>query len=45
MSLGDEKYLLLMTKIANVFNSIGGTLKRKRIPYADRGVIITCTAS
>jgi len=35
----------VQTKIANVFNSIGGTLKRKRTPYADRGVIITCTAS
>ena len=30
----------VMTKLAGVFNTIGGALKRKRIPYADRGVVI-----
>jgi len=45
MSLGDEKYLLLVTKITKSLNTIGGSLKRKRIPYADRGVIVTPTAS
>jgi PPOX class probable F420-dependent enzyme len=34
----------LMTKIAKVFNEIGGALKRNRVPYADRGVVITLPA-
>jgi uncharacterized protein len=31
----------MMTKIAHFFNEIGGAIKRKRVPYADRGVVIT----
>ncbi|HKN37605.1 MAG TPA: PPOX class F420-dependent oxidoreductase [Acidimicrobiia bacterium] len=31
----------VMTKVAKVFNEIGGMIKRKRIPYADRGVVVT----
>jgi len=31
----------VMTRIAGVFNTLGGAIKRKRIPYADRGVVIT----
>ena len=30
-----------MTKLTKVFNTIGGIVKRKRIPYGDRGVVIT----
>jgi PPOX class probable F420-dependent enzyme len=30
-----------MTKLTPLFNTIGGTLKGKRIPYGDRGVVIT----
>ena len=30
-----------MTKAAKVFNSIGAAIKRKRQPYADRGVVVT----
>ena len=30
-----------MTKITRALNSIGGFVKRKPIPYADRGVIVT----
>jgi PPOX class probable F420-dependent enzyme len=35
-----EKYGF-MTKLANLFGTIGGIVKRKRIPYADRVVLIT----
>lgn len=31
----------VMTKITKLLNTIGGALKRKRIPYGDRAVIIT----
>jgi PPOX class probable F420-dependent enzyme len=30
----------IQTKITKVLNDIGGIIKRKRIPYADRGVVI-----
>jgi uncharacterized protein len=30
-----------MTKVAKAFGSIAGFFKRKRIPYGDRGVVIT----
>jgi PPOX class probable F420-dependent enzyme len=30
-----------MTKITKLFGTIGGIVKRKRIPYGDRGVVIT----
>ncbi len=30
-----------MTKVTKVLNTIGGFVKRKRIPYGDRGVVIT----
>ncbi len=30
-----------MTKLTKLFNFIGGTIKRNRVPYGDRGVIIT----
>jgi PPOX class probable F420-dependent enzyme len=30
-----------MTKVTKALNTIGGIVKRKRIPYGDRGVIIT----
>jgi len=30
-----------MTKLTKVLNTIGGFLKRKRIPYGDAGVVIT----
>ncbi|HEV7533981.1 MAG TPA: PPOX class F420-dependent oxidoreductase [Acidimicrobiia bacterium] len=33
-----------MTKLTKVLNAIGGTIKRKRIPYGDRGVVITPAA-
>jgi PPOX class probable F420-dependent enzyme len=33
-----------MTKITHLFNAIGGTFKGKRIPYGDRGVIVTPAA-
>jgi hypothetical protein len=32
-----------MTKFTKLLNAIGGTLKRKRIPYGDIGVVITPT--
>ncbi len=31
----------LMTKITKLLNTLGGIVKRKRIPYGDRGVVIT----
>jgi len=31
----------LMTKITKVLNTLGGIFKRERIPYGDRGVVIT----
>jgi hypothetical protein len=31
----------VMTKIAKVFNDIIGLVRRRRMPYADRGVIVT----
>ena len=40
MSLGDEKYGF-MTKITKLLGELGGIIKRKPIPYGDRGVIIT----
>lgn len=30
-----------VTKITKLLNTIGGTLKGKKIPYGDRGVVIT----
>ncbi|MCU1367762.1 MAG: class F420-dependent oxidoreductase [Ilumatobacteraceae bacterium] len=30
-----------MTKITKLFGTIGGIIKRKRIPYGDRGVVLT----
>ena len=30
-----------MTKVTKLLGTIGGILKRKRIPYGDRGVVIT----
>jgi PPOX class probable F420-dependent enzyme len=30
-----------MTKITKLLGTIGGIIKRKRIPYGDRGVVIT----
>ena len=30
-----------MTKVTKLLGKIGGILKRKRIPYGDRGVVIT----
>ena len=30
-----------MTKITKLLNFIGGVLKRNRVPYGDRGVVIT----
>jgi len=30
-----------MTTVTKWLNTIGGTVKRKRIPYGDRGVVIT----
>jgi len=30
-----------MTKLTKLFNTIGGFVKRKRIPYGDVGVVIT----
>ena len=33
----------IMTKIAKALNEIGGAIKRRRVPYADRGVVITPT--
>jgi hypothetical protein len=35
-----EKYGF-MTKITKLFGKIGGMIKRKPIPYGDRGVIVT----
>jgi PPOX class probable F420-dependent enzyme len=31
----------VMTTVSKVLNTIGGTLKRKKIPYGDRGVVIS----
>ncbi len=31
----------VMTKVTKVLGMIGGIVKRKRIPYGDRGVVIT----
>ena len=31
----------VMTKFTKLLGTVGGILKRKRIPYGDRGVIIT----
>jgi len=33
-----------MTKITKFFGTIGGFIKRKKIPYGDRGVVITLDA-
>jgi PPOX class probable F420-dependent enzyme len=33
----------VMTKVAGVFNTIGGAIKRRPMPYADRGVVISLT--
>jgi hypothetical protein len=33
-----------MTKLTKFFGTIGGIVKRKRIPYGDRGVVITPSA-
>jgi PPOX class probable F420-dependent enzyme len=33
-----------MTKLTKFLNEVGGRIKRKRIPYADRGVVITPAA-
>jgi PPOX class probable F420-dependent enzyme len=30
-----------MTKITKLFGTIGGIIKRKKIPYGDRGVVVT----
>jgi uncharacterized protein len=30
-----------MTKLTRILNSVGGTLKRNRVPHADLGVVIT----
>jgi PPOX class probable F420-dependent enzyme len=30
-----------MTRITHLLNTLGGVVKRKRIPYGDRGVVIT----
>jgi PPOX class probable F420-dependent enzyme len=30
-----------MTKLTKFFNGVGGIVKRNRIPYGDRGVVIT----
>lgn len=32
-----------MTKVTKLLGTIGGIVKRKRIPYGDRGVVITIT--
>ena len=34
-----------MTKITKLFGTIGGIIKRKKIPYGDRGVVITLDAA
>jgi PPOX class probable F420-dependent enzyme len=34
----------LMTKISRWLNTIVGTLRRRRIPYGDRGVVVTPAA-
>jgi hypothetical protein len=33
----------LMTKLTKFLGTVGGIIKRKRIPYGDRGVVITPT--
>jgi hypothetical protein len=37
-----EKYGFF-TKVTKLLGAIGGIVKRNRIPYADRGVVITLT--
>ena len=34
----------LMTKITKLLGTIGGFIKRKKIPYGDRGVVVTLDA-
>lgn len=34
----------VMTKFTKVFNTVGGLLKGKRIPYGDRGVVISLSS-
>ena len=34
----------VMTKVTKLLGTIGGFVKRKRIPYGDRGVVITAAA-
>ncbi|MGH9123615.1 MAG: PPOX class F420-dependent oxidoreductase [Acidimicrobiales bacterium] len=34
-----------LTKITHALGTIGGIIKRKKIPYGDRGVIVTPSAS
>jgi uncharacterized protein len=36
-----DKYGKVMTTITKWLGSIGGMIKRKRIPYGDRGVVVT----
>jgi PPOX class probable F420-dependent enzyme len=36
-----DKYGRVMTTITKWLGSLGGLIKRKRIPYGDRGVVIT----
>ena len=36
----DEKYGLF-TKVTKLLGTVGGIVKRNRIPYADRGVVVT----
>jgi uncharacterized protein len=33
------------TKVTKLLNTIGGIVKRKRIPYGDRGVVVTLGAT
>ena len=34
-----------MTKVTKVLGTLGGIVKRNRIPYADRGVVVTLPSS
>jgi uncharacterized protein len=34
----------LMTKFTKFLNTVGGTLKGKRIPYGDRAVVVSLAA-
>jgi PPOX class probable F420-dependent enzyme len=34
-----------MTKVTKLLNTIGGAIKRKRVPYGDRGVVITTSSA